>query len=213
MIARRNGMIGAAAAALLVTAALFSAGVAAQDATSTWDGIFTAEQAERGPGGLRAGMLPSAISRICSGTGIAPSLICAPFHFRWSELSVGDMLVAIRTTMPQGAPASLSPRAYVGHRRVHALAQRLPRRRHGAADRPGRPGVDHHPARGAVASLATLRSACGRIRLSVARPQSRVTGERPALQSAARRHSRTGTRCRAILASCSERISHSAPVA
>ena len=46
------------------------------------------------------------------GDGIAPSLIGAPFHFRWSDLSVGDMLVAIRTTMPQGAPASLSPRAY-----------------------------------------------------------------------------------------------------
>ena len=43
---------------------------------------------------------------------IAPSLIGSSFFFRWSDLSVGDMYVAIRTTMPQGAPASLSPAGY-----------------------------------------------------------------------------------------------------
>ncbi len=46
------------------------------------------------------------------GDGIAPALIGSSFFFRWSDLSVGDMYVAIRTTMPQGAPASLSPAGY-----------------------------------------------------------------------------------------------------
>lgn len=111
MIARRNSMIGAAAAAL-VTAGLFSADAGAQDAKSTWDGVFTAEQAARGADAYQQECAQCHLDDLL-GDGIAPSLIGAPFHFRWSELSVGDMLVAIRTTMPQGAPASLSPRAYV----------------------------------------------------------------------------------------------------
>ena len=46
------------------------------------------------------------------GDGIAPALVGSSFFFRWSDLSVGDMYAAIRTTMPQGAPASLSPAGY-----------------------------------------------------------------------------------------------------
>ena len=110
MIARRNGMIGAMA--VLLVAAAFSANVAAQDTKSTWDGVFTAEQAARGSEEYQQECAQCHLDDLL-GDGIAPSLIGAPFHFRWSELSVGDMLVAIRTTMPQGAPASLSPRAYV----------------------------------------------------------------------------------------------------
>lgn len=112
MIARGKSMIGAAAAALLVTAGAFSADPAAQDARSTLDGVFTAEQAARGADAYQQECAQCHLEDLL-GDGIAPSLIGAPFHFRWSELSVGDMLVAIRTTMPQGAPASLSPRAYV----------------------------------------------------------------------------------------------------
>ena len=112
MIARRNGMIGIAAAALLAAAGFFSADAAAQDTQSTWDGVFTAEQAQRGSEAYQQECAACHLDDLL-GDGIAPSLIGAPFHFRWSELSVGDMLVAIRTTMPQGAPASLSPRAYV----------------------------------------------------------------------------------------------------
>jgi quinoprotein glucose dehydrogenase len=111
MIARRNGMIGAAAA-LLVAAGTLSAGVAAQDTQTTLDGVFTAEQAQRGSESYQRECAQCHLEDLL-GDGIAPSLVGAPFHFRWSELSVGDMLVAIRTTMPQGAPASLSPRAYV----------------------------------------------------------------------------------------------------
>ena len=112
MIARRNGMLGVAAAALLVAAGTLSVAVAAQDTKSTWDGVFTTEQAQRGSESYQQECAQCHLEDLL-GDGIAPSLIGAPFHFRWSELSVGDMLVAIRTTMPQGAPASLSPRAYV----------------------------------------------------------------------------------------------------
>ena len=79
---------------------------------SIWDGVFTEEQAARGE---------DAYLRECAachlddmlGDGIAPALTGAAFDFRWSEFSVGDMFASIRATMPQGAPASLSPQAYV----------------------------------------------------------------------------------------------------
>ena len=85
-------------------------GLAQERATSA--GVFTEDQAARGK---------DAYMRECAachledmlGDGIAPPLIGVPFSFRWSELSIGDMYAAIRTTMPQGAPASLSPMGYI----------------------------------------------------------------------------------------------------
>ena len=98
-----------AALALVVAGAAYSS-TAAQERT-VWDGVFTEDQAQRGMGTYEQECSQCHLDDLL-GDGIAPSLIGAPFHFRWSDLSVGDMLVAIRTTMPQGAPASLSPRAY-----------------------------------------------------------------------------------------------------
>lgn len=106
-----NGSV-LAAALLLAGAGAWSQGVAAQDTKSTWDGVFTEEQAARGAEQYEQECAQCHLEDLL-GDGIAPALIGTPFHFRWSELSVGDMLVAIRTTMPQGAPASLSPQAYV----------------------------------------------------------------------------------------------------
>ena len=79
---------------------------------SVWDGVYTEEQAQRGQ---------ATYLRECSschlddllGDGIAPALIGQSFGFRWHDLSVGDVIATIRTTMPEGAPASLSMQAYV----------------------------------------------------------------------------------------------------
>ena len=108
-LGRWNGTIAVAALALLVFVAGWS-GTAAQERT-VWDGVYTEEQATRGMATYEQECSQCHLEDLL-GDGIAPALIGAPFHFRWSDLSVGDMLVAIRTTMPQGAPASLSPRAY-----------------------------------------------------------------------------------------------------
>ena len=111
--ARMNGRVTvtvAAAALLLAAASVFTLHAAQQK--STMDSVFTAEQAKRGMEAYQQECAQCHLDDLL-GDGIAPALIGAPFHFRWSELSVGDMLVAIRTTMPQGAPASLSPQAYV----------------------------------------------------------------------------------------------------
>ena len=112
--ARRNGrttVTVVVAALLLVATGAFTLQAATQE-KSTMDAVFSAEQAERGLESYERECAQCHLEDLL-GDGIAPSLVGAPFHFRWSELSVGDMVVAIRTTMPQGAPASLSPQAYV----------------------------------------------------------------------------------------------------
>ena len=103
-------IVSAAACSLLMLVAVFGLGIEAQERT-VWDGVYTEEQSKRGMNSYEQECAQCHLEDLL-GDGIAPSLIGAPFHFRWSDLSVGDMLVAIRTTMPQGAPASLSPRAY-----------------------------------------------------------------------------------------------------
>ena len=103
--------IVAATAVGLLAAGVMTHDASAQGKTSN-DGVFTDEQATRGEATYQQECSQCHLDDLL-GDGIAPSLIGAPFSFRWSELSVGDMLVAIRTTMPQGAPASLSPQAYV----------------------------------------------------------------------------------------------------
>ena len=105
-----NGILASAAAALVV-AGVMPHGAAAQGKTSN-DGVYTDEQATRGADTYQQECAQCHLDDLL-GDGIAPALIRASFSFRWSELSIGDMLVAIRTTMPQGAPASLSPQAYI----------------------------------------------------------------------------------------------------
>ena len=86
--------------------------LAAQDHTTIWNGVYTDDQAKRGQQVYERECAQCHLDDLM-GDGIAPSLIGSSFFFRWSDLSVGDMYVAIRTTMPQGAPASLSPAGYV----------------------------------------------------------------------------------------------------
>ena len=104
---RAKGLLAAAAAiAIIIT----SGAVGAQDKT-VWDGVYTEEQATRGETAYEQECATCHLADLL-GDGIAPALTGAAFDFRWSDLSVGDMYVAIRATMPQGAPASLSPQGY-----------------------------------------------------------------------------------------------------
>ena len=96
--------------ATLCLAASLTTAPAAQDQT-IWDGVYTEEQAARGQRTYDQECAACHLDDLM-GDGIAPSLIGSAFFFRWSELSMGDMYTAIRTTMPQGAPASLSPSGY-----------------------------------------------------------------------------------------------------
>jgi mono/diheme cytochrome c family protein len=106
----RRLLAGAAAAAAAI--ALLPAAAHAQDGpTSVWDGAYTEAQATRGEGAYERECATCHLADLL-GDGIAPALVGAAFDFRWRDLSVGDIFVAIRATMPQGAPASLSPQAY-----------------------------------------------------------------------------------------------------
>ena len=110
LIGNWNNLLAVLTAAFVVTCVV-NYDASAQGKTTN-DSVFTDEQATRGEDAYQQECAQCHLDDLL-GDGIAPALIGAPFSFRWSELSVADMLVAIRTTMPQGAPASLSPQAYV----------------------------------------------------------------------------------------------------
>jgi mono/diheme cytochrome c family protein len=80
------------------------------DMRTVWDGVYTAEQAERGE---------QTFKRVCgychrddlSGDGDvgAPALVGSGFSYRWRGLAIAEMFLTIGETMPQDAPASLTP--------------------------------------------------------------------------------------------------------
>ena len=112
-LGRGNRLILAATLLVVVSFGFVSGDTAmAQGATSVWDGVYSEEQAQRGADEYEQECAQCHLDDLL-GDGIAPALVGPPFSFRWSDLSVGDVYVAIRTTMPQGAPASLSAQAYV----------------------------------------------------------------------------------------------------
>ena len=110
LIGNWNNLLAVLTAAFVVTCVVNYDALAQGKTTN--DSVFTDEQATRGEDAYQQECAQCHLDDLL-GDGIAPALIGAPFSFRWAELSVADMLVAIRTTMPQGAPASLSPQAYV----------------------------------------------------------------------------------------------------
>ena len=79
---------------------------------STWDGVYTEEQAKRGKATYVQECAQCHLDDLL-GDGMAPALVGSPFTFRWSDLSLGDIFASLQATMPQGAPASLSPQAYI----------------------------------------------------------------------------------------------------
>ena len=89
----------------------FAAGLAqalAQASTTTLDGVYTAEQAERGH---------AAYERSCAGChegqdADGPELIGKAFLDRWREDSLESLFSFIRTTMPGNAPGALDERTY-----------------------------------------------------------------------------------------------------
>ena len=72
--------------------------VAAQQAKSQWDGVYTEEQAKRGEG------FYSQYCASCHG----PDLAGGEFSSNWNDLSLGELFERMRISMPQNAPGSLS---------------------------------------------------------------------------------------------------------
>lgn len=80
--------------------------------TYVWEGVYSDVQAERGREVYREACVVCHLEDF-SGDGDAPPLRGRGFLVRWAELSVGDLVAAMRATMPKEAPDSLSFEAYV----------------------------------------------------------------------------------------------------
>ncbi len=81
-------------------------------ARSVWDGVYTEEQAKRGEAVYRAQCQLCHLKDLRGG-GFAPGLVDRAFTDRWNGQNLGDLYAITRSTMPEGAPASLSPQEYV----------------------------------------------------------------------------------------------------
>ena len=81
-------------------------------AKSVWDGVYTEEQAMRGEAVYLAECQLCHLKDLRGGS-FASSLVDRAFTERWNGGNLGDLYAITRSTMPQGAPASLSPQEYV----------------------------------------------------------------------------------------------------
>jgi mono/diheme cytochrome c family protein len=107
------------ATGLLVPAfgAALAAGEAARGAQgstavkSVWQGVFTDAQIDRGKQEYKPACAQCHSEDLLGGVG--PSLTGQAFLDRWNGSTVNDLVQAVRRTMPQEAPDSLSLDAYV----------------------------------------------------------------------------------------------------
>ncbi|MEZ5556991.1 MAG: cytochrome c [Pseudomonadales bacterium] len=90
------------AAALAVAAA-----AQARAETTTWDGIYSAEQADRGEA-LYMSQCSQCHGPQLGGIDAAPALTGGNFASNWSGVPLDAMLERIRISMPQNAPGTLS---------------------------------------------------------------------------------------------------------
>ncbi len=88
------------------------AGRAQENGATVWDGVYTAEQAERGEAVYKSYCL-SCHQADFSGTEEASALAGEPFMESWREDTVGNLYTRVRNLMPFDDPASLSDDAYL----------------------------------------------------------------------------------------------------
>ena len=87
-------------------------GVSSQTLTDIWDGVYTAEQADRGQKTFVASC-GACHGDDLNGTEDGPSLRNAGFFARWRGQTMGTIVASAMKTMPKGAPGSLSVGEYV----------------------------------------------------------------------------------------------------
>jgi S-disulfanyl-L-cysteine oxidoreductase SoxD len=81
--------------------------VSAQTARTTWDGVYSAEQARRGAA-LYKTHCAACHAEALSGIESAPALTGETFNSTWEGVPLEDLFERARSTMPQNAPGSLS---------------------------------------------------------------------------------------------------------
>ncbi len=78
---------------------------------SVFGGIYTEAQAARGQAAYQQSCAQCHLDDLL-GDGVSPAIAGPMFHFRWDEESLVTMFLAIRDTMPQEEPGSLSGQVY-----------------------------------------------------------------------------------------------------
>ena len=97
-----------AAGALAVGIASETGGLsAAGQARTTWDGVYTEEQAARGEP-LYQEWCASCHAPDLSGGDLAPGLVGGEFVWNWSGITVGQLFERLRISMPQENPSSVT---------------------------------------------------------------------------------------------------------
>ncbi len=81
--------------------------VRAQSGKTTWDGIYTEAQADKGKE-LYTTHCSGCHSDNMEGGEMAPALAGGSFTSNWSGLSVAELFERVRTTMPLNTPGKLS---------------------------------------------------------------------------------------------------------
>jgi mono/diheme cytochrome c family protein len=103
----RNMMRHAALGAVLATG-MGLAIVQAQSALTTWDGVYTKAQAQRGNELLTSGQCRTCHTETLGGGAGIPAIVGLEFQFKWDGKPVAELYDYIQTKMPPGAPGSLS---------------------------------------------------------------------------------------------------------
>ena len=95
---------------IAVVSVVIAAGLsiaAAQTQKTTWDKVFTAEQAARGEK-LYAENCASCHGDTLGGVEMAPALAGDTFNSSWEGVPLNDLFERMRISMPQNKPGSLS---------------------------------------------------------------------------------------------------------
>jgi mono/diheme cytochrome c family protein len=91
----------------LAAAGIFQATLSGQAGRSTWDGVYSAEQAQRGDGIYRK-ECASCHGETLDGQGPTPPLAGDDFKSNWNGQTLKDLFDKIQTTMPADHPGKLS---------------------------------------------------------------------------------------------------------
>ena len=100
-----------AAAMIAISCWCVSASGQAQQLKSTWDGIYTAEQAARGQQLLTSQCIMCHAENLQGGPGV-PGVVGPGFMFHWNGKTVRELFEFIRMSMPPGQAGSLGDEAY-----------------------------------------------------------------------------------------------------
>jgi mono/diheme cytochrome c family protein len=91
----------------ILVAMAIAAAAQAPAKRSVWSGVYSEEQAKRGEP-LYVQNCSSCHGTTLEGGEMAPPLAGGTFNSNWNDLTLGDIVERIRTTMPASSPGSLS---------------------------------------------------------------------------------------------------------